>query len=182
MGLDAVELLMAIEEEFGLEIPDHDAERITTVGEAYNWLRATLQSTPPAKCITQKMFYKVRRALIENYGLSKQSITLDAKIKDLVPAQELKEAWPYLDLFAELAFPKLDKNWWPMGRRFSTDELTLRELLTAMATLNAEKMLVEPGSDEDIWIRLTKVIQEQLNVSLRKIAPDASFTKELGMD
>ncbi|HMY54063.1 MAG TPA: hypothetical protein PK671_13965 [Candidatus Obscuribacter sp.] len=69
-----------------------------------------------------------------------------------------------------------------MGRRFSTDELTLRELLTAMAALNAEKLLVEPGSDEDIWIRLTKVIQEQLNVSLREIQPDASFTKDLGMD
>ncbi len=69
-----------------------------------------------------------------------------------------------------------------MGRRFSTDELTLRELLTAMATLNAEKLLVEPGSDEDIWIRLTKVIQAQLNVSLREIQPDASFTKDLGMD
>ena len=182
MGLDAVELLLAIEEEFGVEIPDHDAERITTVGEAYDWLRATLHSTPPANCITQKMFYRVRRALIENYGLSKQSITLDAKIKDLVPAHELKEAWPYLDLFAELDFPKLDKSWWPMGRRFSTDELTLRELLTAMATLNAEKLLVEPGSDEDIWIRLTKVIQAQLNVSLREIQPDASFTKDLGMD
>jgi acyl carrier protein len=36
MGLDAVELIMAIEEEFGVEIPDHDAERITTVGEAYD--------------------------------------------------------------------------------------------------------------------------------------------------
>ena len=69
-----------------------------------------------------------------------------------------------------------------MGRRFSTDELTLRELLTAMATLNAEKLLVEPGSDEDIWIRLTKVIQAQLNVSLPEIQPDASFTKDLGMD
>lgn len=69
-----------------------------------------------------------------------------------------------------------------MGRRFSTDELTLRELLTAMATLNAEKLLLEPGSDEDIWIRLTKVTQAQLNVSLREIQPDASFTKDFHID
>lgn len=33
MGLDSVELVMAIEEEFGLDIPDRDAEKMITVGE-----------------------------------------------------------------------------------------------------------------------------------------------------
>src|SRR3972149_3071070 len=33
-SLDTVELVMAFEEEFGLEIPDEDAEKITTVGDA----------------------------------------------------------------------------------------------------------------------------------------------------
>ncbi len=33
-SLDIVELVMALEEEFGLEISDEDAEKITTVGEA----------------------------------------------------------------------------------------------------------------------------------------------------
>jgi len=182
MGLDSVELVMAIEEEFGIEIPNEDAEQITTVGQMYDFLRKTLHSTPPAHCMTQRMFYRVRRAIIENYGVPKQSITLDTKLKDLVPEQHLKNKWPYLDLFAELDFPKLDRNWWPVARRTSTDVLTLRELLTAMTTLNAEKLLVEPGSDEEIWVRLTKVIQRQLNVELREIQPDASFTRDLGVD
>jgi len=33
-SLDTVEVVMALEEEFGIEIPDEDAEKITTVGEA----------------------------------------------------------------------------------------------------------------------------------------------------
>ncbi len=33
-SLDNVELVMALEEEFGIEIPDEEAEKITTVGEA----------------------------------------------------------------------------------------------------------------------------------------------------
>lgn len=33
-SLDTVELLMAFEEEFGLEIPDGEAEKIQTVGDA----------------------------------------------------------------------------------------------------------------------------------------------------
>ena len=37
-SLDVVELVMALEEEFGVEIPDEDAEKITTVGQAVEYI------------------------------------------------------------------------------------------------------------------------------------------------
>ena len=37
-SLDTVELVMALEEEFGLEIPDEDAEKITRVKEAIEYI------------------------------------------------------------------------------------------------------------------------------------------------
>ena len=37
-SLDTVELVMALEEEFGVEIPDEDAEKISTVGEAIKYI------------------------------------------------------------------------------------------------------------------------------------------------
>lgn len=37
-SLDTVELVMALEEEFGLEIPDEDAEKITTVQQAIDYI------------------------------------------------------------------------------------------------------------------------------------------------
>ncbi len=37
-SLDTVELIMQLEEEFGIEIPDEDAETITTVGAAVNYI------------------------------------------------------------------------------------------------------------------------------------------------
>jgi acyl carrier protein len=36
-SLDIVELIMGIEEEFDIEIPDEDAEKLTTVGEAMSY-------------------------------------------------------------------------------------------------------------------------------------------------
>lgn len=39
-SLDTVELVMALEEEFGCEIPDEDAEKITTVKEAVDYIQA----------------------------------------------------------------------------------------------------------------------------------------------
>jgi len=41
-SLDIVELVMALEEEFDLEIPDAEAEKIVTVGDAVEYLRANL--------------------------------------------------------------------------------------------------------------------------------------------
>ena len=37
-SLDTVELIMQLEEEFGIEIPDDDAEKITTVGSAVEYI------------------------------------------------------------------------------------------------------------------------------------------------
>ena len=38
-SLDTVELVMAFEEEFNLEIPDEDAEKIATVGAAIQYIK-----------------------------------------------------------------------------------------------------------------------------------------------
>ena len=38
-SLDTVELVMAFEEEFGIEIPDEDAEKLQTVGDAIRYLQ-----------------------------------------------------------------------------------------------------------------------------------------------
>ncbi len=37
-SLDTVELVMGLEEEFGIEIPDEDAEKMTTVGDAIKYI------------------------------------------------------------------------------------------------------------------------------------------------
>ena len=39
-SLDIVELMMALEEEFDIEIPDEDAEKISTVSDAVEYIKA----------------------------------------------------------------------------------------------------------------------------------------------
>jgi acyl carrier protein len=43
-SLDTVELVMALEDEFDLDIPDEDAEKMTTVGKAIDYVLETLQN------------------------------------------------------------------------------------------------------------------------------------------
>jgi acyl carrier protein len=42
-SLDIVELIMGIEEEFDIEIPDEDAEKLTSVGEAMNYTLSKIE-------------------------------------------------------------------------------------------------------------------------------------------
>lgn len=43
-SLDTVELVMALEEEFGLEIPDAEAEKLVTVGSAIEYIEKKLEN------------------------------------------------------------------------------------------------------------------------------------------
>ncbi|VVE55860.1 Acyl carrier protein [Pandoraea iniqua] len=43
-SLDTVELVMALEEEFGMEIPDEEAEKITTVQQAIDYASAHVKA------------------------------------------------------------------------------------------------------------------------------------------
>jgi len=42
-SLDTVELVMALEEEFGTEIPDEEAEKITTIQQAIDYIKAHIK-------------------------------------------------------------------------------------------------------------------------------------------
>jgi acyl carrier protein len=44
-SLDTVELVMAFEEEFGMEIPDEEAEKLQTVRDAVNYIQQHAQSS-----------------------------------------------------------------------------------------------------------------------------------------
>ncbi len=42
-SLDTVELVMALEDEFGMDIPDEEAEKLTTVGKAMDYILTSVK-------------------------------------------------------------------------------------------------------------------------------------------
>lgn len=181
MGMDSVELVLEIEEEFGVLIPDEDAEKMLTVGEVYDWLRVKLSCADAVDCLTRQVFYKLRRALVQNYSLDKAAIKPDTRLTDLLPIEVVAEGWPFLQVFIDMKTPRFKVANDILGLRLSDQSLTMRELVKALISLNLALLPPQRVPDPEIWSRLVCVIMGQLNVTIDQIVPEARFVQELGL-
>ena len=181
MGMDSVELVLAIEEDFGVLIPDEEAEQMLTVGDVYDWLKVKLSSADAVDCLTQQVFYKLRRALVQNYSLDKAAIRPDTRLTDLLPIEVVAEGWPFLQVFIDLKTPRFKVANEILGLRLSDQSLTMRELVKALISLNVALLPTQRVSDAEIWRRLVAVIMAQLNVTIDQIVPEARFVEDLGL-
>lgn len=68
MGLDIVELVMACEEHFGIEIPDRIAAGLLTPRHVVDYVSTRVPMAAADRCLTQHTFYRVRRGLRATVG------------------------------------------------------------------------------------------------------------------
>lgn len=182
MGLDSVELILAIEEEFGIEIPDSEASTIATVGDVYELVKIRVGQVEPASCLSQRIFHKLRRGLSESYGVERSAITPQAHLSDFIPMEELKDGWPFFQLFVDLKTPSSVVKTGLFGVKNSNDSITIRELVELCVTLNSSILAPQGDTESEIWNRLVRVFVRQLNVRPEEVRPDAHIARHLGVD
>ena len=59
-SLDIVELVMAFEEEFGVEVPDEDAEKLQTVGDVIKYIEEKAPSSSSARSDRDRIAFKLQ--------------------------------------------------------------------------------------------------------------------------
>ena len=98
MGLDAVELVLATEEEFGIRIDDADAEKISTPGMLADYVASRLESIRPGKahCLTQASFYRIRAALVSQFGAKRRDVRPDSEIQPIL-GNDVRQQWKKLE-------------------------------------------------------------------------------------
>ena len=83
MGLDTVELVIQIEKAFSIAIPDHEAEKIVTIGDMHDFVMQAIDADGRALDADQ-VWGQLSDILSEDYGLPRAKITRDAGfIRDL---------------------------------------------------------------------------------------------------
>lgn len=110
MGLDLVELVMAVEERFGITLSDDDAMSAETPGKLIDLIYAKLDKGGSGECLTSRAFYLVRRALMQQFEWHRSQIVPAARLEELVPRKNRREAWQRLRV-------ALQANQWPSLKR-----------------------------------------------------------------
>jgi hypothetical protein len=81
MGLEIVELVMRMEEEFEIDIPDQDAEKFTTIGEISDYLAARLHIPEEEHA---QLWTRVHAIAVDELSISPDLIRRDARmVEDL---------------------------------------------------------------------------------------------------
>lgn len=113
MGLDTVELVMAFEEKFGIDIPNEDAEKIVTVRDVIDYVFARVAHDPTGRstCLSQRAFYRLRRAAQAEFGVSRNAVRPQTPLETIVPRENRRMAWLRLkDAAGVTEWPELNRS------------------------------------------------------------------------
>lgn len=107
MGLDSVEILVNVENAFGITISNYEAEKIYTVGDIHNIVWRNIQGRQSMRCRSQQLFYKLRYILINRYKVPREAIELDASLNNIFPQKNRRLKYHKLQKELQLKVPEL---------------------------------------------------------------------------
>jgi acyl carrier protein len=83
MGLDTVELVMAVEEEFAIEIPNSEAGKMERVGDMHAFVMRTLRQRDEAAVVDDaQVWARLREVIVEQLGVRPDEVTPTAHFID----------------------------------------------------------------------------------------------------
>jgi hypothetical protein len=197
MGLDSVEILVRVEEYFGVSIPNREAEKILTVQDFADCVFAKVTVNPTEKCKSQMLFYKLKTFFIDKQGLSKEQVRPDSKIRDLITG-DLKTTWTKIEEHLKLDLPTLsdldinptkDKEIKILGLKVWTrkspvtigtiGDLVNWTLAKNYDTLIDSKALFDKADVEKVIIG---IISDSMAIPVDEIKLEHRITYDLGID
>ena len=112
MGLDAIELILRVEDTFQIHIENGEAERARTVGDLYNLVISKLQGRDSERCLTSVAFYRTRRAIVDALGIDRRVIKPATPLDVILPANSRRVKWRRIQKEMTLRLPDLRHPGW----------------------------------------------------------------------
>jgi acyl carrier protein len=177
MGLDGVELVLAVEQTFGIAIPDAAAAGMTTPAMMISYVQAAIRSHPDRKaCISLRAFHRVRASLMKATGAPRSEITLDRPIKELFAGSEGRNQWEAFRIHSSITcLPSLG-----FGTAWIWGPKTVGDLVSiAISAAAAELRDQQIWTDEEARQIIRNIISEQLGI--RRFSDTDDFVRDLGV-
>jgi len=115
MGLDGLEILTAVEDEFRIAIPEALVTRFVTVGDLVDHVYSRMKRDQADVCPSQRGFYVVRKELTALLGVPRANIAPDTELDVLLPARDRTRSWDLLGKrlqFEGSDWPSLQRPMW----------------------------------------------------------------------
>lgn len=147
MGLDSVEILVNVENAFGITISNYEAEKITTVGDIHNVVWRNVQGRQSMRCRSQQLFYRLRYILINKFNATHEGIVPGASLNKVFPKNNRRLKYHRLQKELNLKLPELVLP--PIWAR----ALTVTGI-TLIAGMLAVALVLIYGYDRTRWLYL----------------------------
>jgi acyl carrier protein len=115
MGLDIVELVLEVEKAFSISIDDREASTIITVGDLCRYVLDKLGAAEGRGCLSNVVFYRLRRALTDSFGIDRVRVRPDTPVGSLLPYASRRQDWRRLSAATGLTLPVLERPAWVYG-------------------------------------------------------------------
>jgi hypothetical protein len=178
MGLDGVELVMKLEEAFGLAIPDEAAQEMITPRQTIDYIESRLVTARATHCLTQRVFYDLRRAIRSRLGQD-LAVRPGTKLSEI----DNKRDWP--DLWSRVRETVGTSDWperIPWKGWIVANSETLRELTMhiAMHLPPPDPTRGEPWTRERIELTVRWAVWDVIGV--KGFALDDQYARDMGVD
>lgn len=196
MGLDSLELLMNIEQQFGIRIPDAEAEKINTVQELVDCVDTHVQTKPTEKCVSMLVFHKLRAAMHQLWPAATLEISPATVLSDVFTGPAAHAHWLKLQSVIGCKLPALERvplgaktRWKAFFEGFAKQpiplhEKTMRDLVAWILALNHKVLFSSSAlaSKKDVERIVYGTIAETLAIPVDEIQPEHSIVRDYGLD
>jgi acyl carrier protein len=176
MGLEAVEIVLAAEETFGIAIPDEAAAEIRTPADLIGFIASHVPSISTEACTTQQMFYRLRKGFRSQVPALLNRFDPETELATIVH----KDQWPRVWLAVRTAVG--GPGWpesvpWPGLLRDGPK--TIRQLIWHLAASLPRPAHGETWPRFKIEAEVRRIIAEVLGKKDFRLS--AKFVGELGV-
>ena len=88
-----IEIALAVEEEFGIDLPDSEVGFVRTPADLIDLVCGLLATPGRPSCLSQQAFYRLRKGLMEVLGVSREQVRLETRLADLAPVDDCRPWW-----------------------------------------------------------------------------------------
>lgn len=179
MGLDIIEIVVRAEETFGIAIPDEEAARLLPPAALVDFVAANVPLTPTDACLSQQLFYRLRRDFRSQLKALSSTFDLDTPLREILHRDQWPQVWAAVR--AEVGQPE-----WPVSIPWpgllSGGPETVRELIWRMAT----SLPAPQTSAGEAWTRpriqaeVRRIVSETVGAWDYRL--NAQFVDDLGLD